>query len=204
MPDELSPLFRGALEDLVHSLEHAENGSEKDNKYAVIHAATAIELILKEKIRSMGISIFESKRPYNSLDYYNCLQALHAKNIDVPLEPDIELVHKERNNCIHQGSKPDKEKTKWLLSVARQFMEQFCHDQLGLDINQYLPLEVKTEILSQAERTHLNSAGIYLANAEFAMLDNNYADVIMNAEASIELDERLPRIMRNQGETYLQ
>jgi HEPN domain-containing protein len=187
MPDSLSPLLCGAIEDLVHSLEHAENGSEKDNKYAVIHTATAIELILKEKIRSMGMSIFESKPPYNSLDYYDCLHVLHGKNIIVPLEADIELVHKERNNCIHQGSKPDKDKTTWFLSVTRQFMEQFCHDQLSFDIDRYLPLEVKTEILSQAERTHLNPAGIYLANAEFAMLDNNYADAIMNAEASIEL-----------------
>lgn len=187
MPNVLSPLLCGAIEDLVHSLEHAENGSEKDNKYAVIHAATAIELVLKEKIRSKGMSIFESKPPYNSLDYYDCLHVLHGKNISVPLEADIELVHKERNNCIHQGSKPDKDKTKWFLSVTCQFMEQFCHDQLGFDISQYLPLEVKTEILSQAERAHLNPAGIYLANAEFAMMEDNYSDAIMNAEASIEL-----------------
>jgi HEPN domain-containing protein len=187
MPSVLSPLLSGAIEDLVHSLEHAENGSEKDNKYAVIHAATAIELVLKEKVRSTGVSIFHDKPPYNSLDYYDCLRVLHGRNITVPLEADIELVHKERNNCIHQGSKPDKDKTMWSLSVTRQFMEQFCHDQLGFDIGRYLPVEVKTEILSQAERAHLNPAGIYLANAEFGMMENNYSDAIMNAEASIEL-----------------
>jgi len=185
--DGISPLLNGAIEDLTHSLEHAQGGSEKDNKYAVIHAATAIELVLKEKLRSMGISIFKKRPPYHSLDYYDCLQILHEKNIPVPFEPDIELLHKERNNCIHQSAKPDKEKTGWLLSIAKQFMEEFCHTQLNFDVNKYLPIEVESKILSQAERAHLSPAGIYLANAEISMFEKNYAEVIFNAEASIQL-----------------
>jgi HEPN domain-containing protein len=185
--NKLSPLLNGAIEDLANALEHAQTGSEIDNKYSVIHAATAIELILKEKLRSIGMSIFRKRPPDHSLDYYDYLQALHDKNISVPFESDIELLHKERNSCIHLGAKPDKEKTRWLLSIAKQFMEKFCYTQLNFDISKYLPLEVKSEILSQAERAHMSPAGIYLANAEMAMYEQNYAEAVLNAETAIQL-----------------
>lgn len=51
----LSPLLREAIEDLAHALEHSKTGSGKNNKYAVINAATAVELILKEKARKFLI-----------------------------------------------------------------------------------------------------------------------------------------------------
>jgi len=185
--NNLSPLLNGAVEDLVHALEHVQTGSEKDNKYAVIHAATAVELVLKEKLRALGISIFEKKLPYHSLDYHDCVRVLHEKNIPLPLEADIELLHQERNSCTHLAGKPDNNKTRWLLNTAKQFMKDFCNTQLGFDINAYLPLEVGITVLDEAKRAHLNPAGIYLANAEMSMMDNNYAEVMLNAEMSIEL-----------------
>ena len=185
--DDVSPLLSGAIEDLSHALEHAQTGSEKDNKYAVIHAATAVELVLKEKLRSMGISIFEKRPPYHSLDFYDCIHFLHDNSIPIPLEADIEFLHRERNSCIHLAGKPDKNKARWLLDIAKQFMGKFCSTQLGFDINRYLPIEVETRVLDEARRAHLNPAGIYLANAEMAMIDDNYAEAVLNAEAAIEL-----------------
>lgn len=185
--NDFSPLLEGAIEDLAHALEHVERGSEKDRKYAVIHAATAVELVLKEKIRSMGISIFKKKRPYRSLDYYDCIRLLHDKQITIPHEADIELLHQERNACIHIGGKPDENKTKWLLNTSRDFMETFCNDQLGFDISRHLPLQVPVKILDEARGAHLNPAGIYLANAEMSLIDGNYAEAVLNAEASITI-----------------
>jgi len=56
----LSPLLQSALEDYRHSMEHLESGGELDNKYAIIHISNAIELLLKEKVRSLGMSIFKN------------------------------------------------------------------------------------------------------------------------------------------------
>lgn len=104
--DGLSPLLNGAVEDLAHALEHVSLGSERDNKYAIIQAATSVELVLKEKLPSMGVSIFSKKPPYHSLDFYNCIEALYARDIPLPFQSDGDASSREKY-CVHLGSGPD-------------------------------------------------------------------------------------------------
>lgn len=185
--DKLSPLFRGAIEDFGHALEHMEIGKEKDNKYAIVHAATAVELLLKEKIRSMGLSIFKKKPPYHSFDFYECINLLHEKGVLIPLEGDIELLHQERNICIHLAGKPDTEKTRWLLDTARSFMREFCSKAFGMTIDYFLPTYIPKKVQEEAVKAHLNPSQIYLGNAYKALYEKRFSDAVFNASVSIEL-----------------
>lgn len=185
--NKYSPLLSGAVEDLGHALEHMEIGNQKDCKYAIIHAATAVDLLLKEKIRSMGLSIFKKKPPYHSLNFYDCIELLHEKEVLIPSEADIELLHQERNICIHQAGKPDSEKTRWLLDTARTFMREFCSKALGVAIDYLLPICIPKKVQENAVRAHLNPSQIYLGNAYVALYAKRFSDAIFNAAVSVEL-----------------
>lgn len=188
VPDPpFSPLLSGALEDFEHAIEHMDGGTPKDFKYSVILLAQSIELALKERVRTLGVSVFEKKPPYRSLGFYECLKILNDKGIVVPHQPDIELVHEERNWCIHMGGKPDVEKTKWLFSVARSFMQDFGGREFGITISGFLPPEVSPITEIEAKRAHLSPANIYFVDAVTALDEKRYADTVLNASVSIEL-----------------
>lgn len=185
--NKLSPLFRGAMEDFGHALEHMEIGNQKDYKYSIVHAATAVELLLKEKIRSMGLSIFQKKPPHHSLNFYECVKILHDREVSIPFEPDIELLRQERNICIHLAGKPDAEKTRWLLDTARKFMREFGNKALGVAIDYFLPIYVPQKVEEMAVRAHLNSSQVYLGNAYRALFEKRFSEAVFNASVSIEL-----------------
>lgn len=182
--NNISPLLKGAIEDYSHAIEHMQSGSDIDNKYAIIHAATAIELILKDKLRSIGVSIFKKKPPHTSLGFYECVNLLRENSVPIPFEADIELLHQERNICVHLGWKPDGAKTNWLLGKTHNFLMDFCGKQLGIDVAH---LFIPQEIPPIAQRAHVTPAYIYLSNAHESLYGGKYASAVFNASASVEL-----------------
>jgi HEPN domain-containing protein len=188
MPDPApSPLLSGAVEDFEHAAEHMNGGTPRDFKYTVINLGQSIELVLKEKVRTLGVSVFERKPPYRSLGFYDCLKILNDKGIAVPRQSDIEIVHEERNWCIHMGGRPDVEKTNWLFSVARSFMQDFCSHEFGISIGRFLPPEVSSITKMEAKRVHLSPANIYFVDAVTALDQKRYEDTVLNASIGIEL-----------------
>lgn len=185
--DNLSPLLNGAMEDFEHAVEHLTWASEKDRKYAVIHAASAIELALKEALRKRGVSVFEKKPPYHSFGFYDCLNILKQNKVIIPLESDIEILHQERNICVHLAGKPDEKKTRWLIDVARNFMKEFCATEFDINISKFLPTNLMMNISNEAKKVGLSPAHIYFADAEIALHQEKFVGAVFNASAGLEL-----------------
>jgi HEPN domain-containing protein len=181
---DVSPLLKGAMEEYSHAIEHMQSGSDIDNKFAIIHAATSIELILKDKLRSMSVSIFKKRVPHTSLGFYECIKLLRERNVPIPFEADIELLHEERNICVHLGGNPEKAKTEWLLEKAHDFLIDFCSKQLNIDIAHHF---IPARIPAIAKRAHVTPAYIYLSDAHDSLYAGKYASAVFNASASVEL-----------------
>lgn len=102
----LSPLFRSAFEVLEHGLYHyVRSNTPKDMKFALLHVDQAIELLLKERVRSGGHSIY--KTPKETITIYGAYDILENKlKCSIPEKPDLELLHEERNSIQHKYANP--------------------------------------------------------------------------------------------------
>src|ERR1022692_3737888 len=59
----MSPLLRSALEVLEHGLWHFfRSDTVADMKFAIMHVDQAIELVMKEKVRAGGKSIYKNAK----------------------------------------------------------------------------------------------------------------------------------------------
>ena len=96
-PPKLSPLLRSAFEVLEHGLWHfLRSTTTTDMKFALLHVDQAIELLLKEKVRSGGKSIY--KNPKETITIWGAYNILEQElNCIIQEKPDLELLHEERN-----------------------------------------------------------------------------------------------------------
>jgi len=87
-PTAYSPLARSAFEVLEHGLYHyMRSNSTKDMKFALLHIDQAIELMLKERVRLGGKSVYKNpKETISMYGAYDILDTLPAK-IDETLHP---------------------------------------------------------------------------------------------------------------------
>jgi hypothetical protein len=51
------PLLKAAIDALEEAIDQSRKGTNKGNKFCVLFCDQAAELILKEKLRSVGVSI---------------------------------------------------------------------------------------------------------------------------------------------------
>ena len=129
----LSPILKNALESLEHAIDHYDLNTDKDRKFAILHADQAIELVLKEAVRSRGVSIFRKDKK-TSIGMQEAVDILANKRIEVPYLADLEMLHDERNRIQHQNSSPDADTTTFLIENAVKFVLQFIPAALGLDL----------------------------------------------------------------------
>src|SRR5438874_6934992 len=102
----LSPLVRSAFEVLEHGLSHyLRSNTPKDMKFALLHIDQAIELMLKERVRLGGKSIY--KNPKETISIYGAYEILEKQlNCTIPEKADLELLHEERNSIQHKYANP--------------------------------------------------------------------------------------------------
>lgn len=138
---KLSPLLRSAFEVLNHGLWHYfRSNTAADMKFALMHVDQAIELILKECVRSGGKSIY--KNPKETITMWGAYDILlNELHIVIPEKPDLELLHEERNNIQHKYGNPSPEDAAFHIQKAIGFIRRFTTDQLHLDIKDHVPLE---------------------------------------------------------------
>lgn len=182
-----SYLYKSVIEDFTHAIEHFKRGKPIDNKYAVINAASSVELILKEKLRLLGVPVFQRKPPYHSLGFYECITKLNEKQVKIPRETDIEFLHKERNICVHLAGKPDGAKTKWLMDVTKNFLQQFCLNVLNIaqdELPDILRIEKIIRVKLEAPTPIYE---VWLNAARRAYPSKNYAVCLVNSNTAIEL-----------------
>ena len=84
-----SPLFRSAVEVLEHGLWHYfRSNTTTDMKFAILHVDQAIELFLKEKVRSAGKSIY--KNPKETISIWVAYDILEREiGCKIPEKPDL-------------------------------------------------------------------------------------------------------------------
>src|ERR1700692_1856832 len=93
---KVSPLLRSAFETLEHGLFHyLRSSTSKDMKFALLHVDQAIELLLKERVRLGGVSVY--KNPKETISMYGAYDILaNQMKVKIPERPDLELLHEER------------------------------------------------------------------------------------------------------------
>jgi hypothetical protein len=146
-PKKLSPLLRSALEVLEHGLWHYfRSETSTDMKFALLHVDQAIELLLKERVRAGGKSIYKS--PKETITIWGAYQLLDEMRCAIPEKPDLELLHEERNNIQHKSSNPSPEDAAFYIEKALRFINRFLPDELQVDLRDHLPQDYIDQILT--------------------------------------------------------
>ena len=130
----LSPLLRSALEVLEHGLWHFfRSDTSTDMKFSLMHVDQAIELLLKEKVRASGKSIYKS--PKETISMWGAYDILEKQlNCSIPEKPDLELLHEERNNIQHKYANPSANDAAFHVEKAMGFIKRFLKDELKVNI----------------------------------------------------------------------
>jgi len=145
---KLSPLLRSAFEVLEHGLWHfLRSNTSTDMKFALLHIDQAIELLLKERVRCGGKSIY--KNPKETIGIWGAYDILEKElNCKIPEKPDLELLHEERNNIQHKYANPSPDDTAFHVDRAMKFICRFTKDELKINIEQHIPSEYLQEVMS--------------------------------------------------------
>jgi hypothetical protein len=145
---KLSPLLRSAFEVLEHGLWHfLRSDTSTDMKFALLHIDQAIELLLKERVRCGGKSIY--KNPKETISIWGAYDILEKElNCKIPEKPDLELLHEERNNIQHKYANPSPEDAAFHVESAMKFICRFAKDELKLNIEEHIPSEYLRQFMS--------------------------------------------------------
>jgi hypothetical protein len=109
-------------------------------KFALLHVDQAVELLLKEKVREGGRSIY--RNPKETITIWGAYEILTKElGCKIPERPDLELLHEERNNIQHKYSNPSAEDANFHVANAMKFVKRFLKSELKIDLADYLPSE---------------------------------------------------------------
>jgi hypothetical protein len=147
-PIKLSPILRSAFEVLEHGLWHfLRSATTTDMKFALLHVDQAVELLLKERVRSAGKSIY--KNPKETITIWGAYEILEKElNCKIPEKADLELLHEERNSIQHKSSNPSPEDTSFHIEKAMRFINRFVKDELKLNLADHISSEYIEQVLS--------------------------------------------------------
>jgi len=139
--------MRSALEAIEHALFHYfRSDTSLDRKFALLHLDQGIELLLKERVRKSGTSIYR-KDKRETIGPWECFEILAAKGCGMPERADLELLHDDRNDIQHRYSTPSAETATFHFENGLRFAERFLKDEFHLEIRDYLSVEYITQIL---------------------------------------------------------
>lgn len=146
----LSPLLRSAFEVLEHGLWHFfRSDTTTDMKFALLHIDQAIELLLKERVRKGGKSIY--KNPKETISIWGAYDILaNDLNCPVPERADLELLHEERNSIQHKYANPSPEDAAFHIDNAVRFVRRFVKDELGVALEDHIPAEYLDQLFPNA------------------------------------------------------
>jgi len=115
-------------------------------KFALLHVDQAVELLLKEKVRSAGHSIY--KNPKETITIWGAYDILETKlGCRLPEKADLELLHEERNSIQHKYSNPSSDDAAFHIDRAMKFINRFVKDELGLALADFIPSEFLAKVL---------------------------------------------------------
>lgn len=142
-----SPLLRSALEVLEHGLWHFfRSDTPTDLKFAIMHVDQAVELLLKEKVRESGNSIY--KNPKETISIWAAHEKLDELGCRIPEKPNLELLHEERNNIQHKYSNPSPDDAAFHVTNGAEFAKRFLEEELAVDIYDHVPSDFLDELFN--------------------------------------------------------
>lgn len=145
-----SPILRSAFEVLEHSLWHYFRSSTSlDRKFALLHLDQALELLLKERVRISGTSIYRNNNKKETIGAWEAYEILGNKGCVIPERADLELLHDDRNDIQHRYSMPDPETAVFHMENGLRFAERFLKEEFHIEIREVLPVEYVTSILGK-------------------------------------------------------
>ena len=134
---------------LEHALWHYfRSDTTLDRKFALLHLDQAVELLLKERVRRYGTSIYRKDKK-ETIGAWESYEILANRGCSIPERADLELLHDDRNEIQHRYSMPDPEVAVFHMENGLRFVERFLQDEFNLDIRTLLPVEYITQILGK-------------------------------------------------------
>jgi len=180
----LSPILRHGLESFEHGVFHFLDDTELGRKFSLLHIDHSVELILKEKVQRIGESIF--RRDGKTISVHEAYSILSSKHISIPEKPRLEDLHDFRNIVQHKGLTPDQHTADFYVKEAYRFVRRFLHDELGLELDSYIP-RPHLRVMEGAERGELKNR---LLEAEAVFASGAYEMAIISAFTALEIAVR--------------
>ncbi len=179
-----SPILRHALESFEHGIGHYIGGGETDRKFAYLHIDHSIELILKEKMREKGISIYKGNT--ETYNIHECITNLERNNITIPEKANIELLHDNRNAIQHKGFSPDEDTTRFEISQCYYFFKRFLKEELNRNIEDLLPKRY-IDLIEGRTTIPTDEINIRIEGAKERYEKKDYLGSILLSRMSLEL-----------------
>jgi len=179
----ISPLLKSAIEMFEHAVEHYMAGSDRDRKLMVLHCDQAVELILKDKVRDSGESVFLKNG--QTVTYYDAIKLLEKKGIKIPEKPDLELLHDQRNVIQHKGAQVSQSDAEFYIRKSFEFVKRFLRDELDKIIGdmidkRYLEVfgikAVEIPYIAESERETEDISEMLRHAREFEILSHKYLE----------------------------
>lgn len=188
MPDfkGLSPILHHSLESFEHGIFHYLDNTELGRKFALLHVDHSIELILKEKVVRLGQSIY--RKDGKTIGVHEAYTVLEGSSVSIPEKPRLEDLHDFRNVVQHKGLTPDKHTTDFYVNEAYRFVKRFLHDELGIELEAYLPRSYVKAIegIETEEEKAGSEINERLAEAEAIFAAGAYDSAIVSAYIALE------------------
>ncbi len=201
-----SPLFQSALDLFSHSIEHFNSGTERDRKFVIMHLANAVELIFKDLMLDLGLSIY--KNPKETVTITGAMECLSKdKQIKIPYLNKLELLIDERNALQHRYGFPNELTTIFYMEATYEFFEEFLQINYNLDIEKTLEdflseddlaifklrtVTTKNELDKLVKLTKVHPVGALLS--AYAYLEgqvNEIREIVLSQAAGEERDFRI-------------
>lgn len=134
---------------IEHALFHYfRSDTSIDRKFALLHLDQGIELLLKERVRKSGTSIYR-KDNAETIGSWEAFQILANKGCNIPERADLELLHDDRNNIQHRYYTPSPEAAVFHFENGLRFVQRFLKDEFQLEIREMLPVDYVTQVLGK-------------------------------------------------------
>jgi uncharacterized protein YutE (UPF0331/DUF86 family) len=201
-----SPLFQSSFDLFSHSIEHFNMGTERDRKFVILHLANAVELIFKDLMLDLGLSIY--KNPKETVTITGAIETLSKeKSIKIPHLNKLELLIDERNALQHRYGFPNELTTIFYMEATYDFFKEFLKENYNLDIEKVLEdfleeddlaifklrsVTTQTELDKLNKLTKVHPVGALLsAYAYMEGQTNEIRELILNQATGEERDYRM-------------
>lgn len=201
----ISPILNSALEMFEHAVEHYMAGGDRDRKLTVLHCDQAIELIIKDKVRDSGESIFLKNG--QTIAYHEAIRLLENKGLTIPEKPNLELMHDQRNVIQHKGAQVSQSDAEFYIQMSFDFVKRFLKEELDKKIenmidSRYLEVfGIKTAVMpvSDIEQEDVDISTMLIHAREFEILARTYLESQGQTDTHKYTDSKLIQKLRTSG-----